>query len=140
MVSMFSSNTWGTPNYDAALSAWADLPDTDLKTQAITSFTIQGSNTRATSNSHGMVAGSRVNISGTTNYNGDYNVVAVTANTFDIARTFVVNETTGTMKHRRSRNVTAGFGTNKYSSGVPTTKRSILTTTYGWTITDGGQV
>ena len=111
MGSMFSSNTWGSANYDAALSAWADLPDDDLKTQAITAFATlsSGTQTRVTSNDHGMVAGSRVNISGTTNYDGDYNVLAVTANTFDIAKAFVANDATGTMKHRRSHNVTAGF-------------------------------
>ena len=144
MTNMFSSNIWGSANYDAALSAWADLPDTDLKTQAITSFAAGaggGSNTLVTSNNHGMVAGSRVNISGTINYNGDYNVVGlVLPNEFQIGVTFVGNDATGTMKHRRSRNVTANFGTNKYSSGVPATKRAVLTSTYGWTITDGGRV
>jgi surface protein len=142
MNSMFSSNTWGITNYDAALSAWADLPDTSLKTQAITAFATLsgGTQTRVTSNGHGMVAGSRVNISGTTNYNGNYNVLAVATNTFDIAAAFVGNDATGTMEHRRSRNVAAGFGGNKYSAGTPTTKRSVLTTTYNWTITDGGPV
>jgi surface protein len=141
MASMltFASN-WGTVNYDAALSAWADLSDADLKTQAITSFAATGSNTRVTSNNHGMIIGSSVNISGTTNYNGDYVVIGVQVNSFDIAKAFVANEATGTMKHRRSRNVAAGFGGNKYSAGTPTTKRSVLTTTYNWTITDGGPV
>jgi surface protein len=137
MASMFSSNTWGTPNYDAALAAWAALPDSDLKTQAITVFAASGGNTRVTSNNHNMVVGSRVNISGTTNYNGDYNVLGVTANTFDIGIAFVSNDATGTMKHRRSRNVPFGVGTNKYSSSA-TAARNTLTSTYGWTITDGG--
>jgi surface protein len=147
MATMFSGNNWGTANYDAALEDWADLADTDLTigttantSQAITAFAQQGANTRVTSNGHGLVAGSRVNISGTTSYNGDFNVLSPTANTFDIAVTFVANDATGTMKHRRSRNVTAGFGTNQYSSGAPTTARGVLTTTYDWSITDGGQV
>ena len=140
MAIMFTSNNWGTSNYNAALVAWAALPDSDLKSQAITAFAASGGNTRVTSNNHDMNVGSRVNISGTTNYNGDYNVVAVVGNAFDIGVTFVTNDATGTMKHRRSLNVQAGFGTNKYNSGIPATARDILTTTYNWTITDGGQV
>lgn len=142
MTVFMSSSNWGTANYDAALTAWADLPDTDLMVLSITSFASSGSNTRVTvSSAHGMVIGSRVNISGTTNYNGDYNVIAVpTFNTFDIAKTFTTNDATGTMKHRRSRNVTAGFGTNKYSAGTASTKRDILINTYNWTITDGGLI
>ena len=137
MSIMFTSNTWGSANYDAALSSWAALPDSDLKTQAITVFAASGGNTRVTSNNHGMVFGSRVNISGTTNYNGDYNVLAVGGNTFDIGIAFVSNDATGTMKHRRSRNVSFGVGTNQYSSAA-TAARNTLTSTYGWTITDGG--
>jgi len=140
MTEMFSGSNWGTANYDAALEDWANLADTDLKSQAITAFAAQSANTRVTSNGHGMVAGSRVNISGTTSYNGDFNVIAAAANTFDIGVTFVANDATGTMKHRRSRNVVAGFGTNKYNSGIPATARNVLTTTYNWIITDGGQV
>jgi surface protein len=146
---MFSGSLWGTANYDAALEAWADLADADLTigattntSQAITAFATlsSGTQTRVTSNGHGLVAGSRVNISGTTNYNGDYNVLAAAANTFDIAQAFVANDATGTMKHRRTRNLTPTFGTNKYSAGAPTTARGVLTDTYSWSITDGGQV
>ena len=142
MAGMLTGSSWGTANYDAALEAWADLADTSLKTQAITAFATLsgGTQTRVTSNGHGMVAGSRVNISGTTNYDGDYNVLAATVNTFDIAAAFVANDATGTMEHRRSRNVIAGFGANKYNAGAPTTARGVLTTTYNWSITDGGQV
>lgn len=142
MQFMFSGSSWGTSNYDAALTAWADLADGDLRSQAITAFATLsgGTQTRVTSNGHDMVAGSRVNISGTTNYDGDYNVLAAATNTFDIAKAFVANDATGTMKHRRSRNVTAGFGSNKYSAGTATTKRGVLTGTYSWTITDGGQL
>jgi surface protein len=149
MASIFSGAVWDTANYNAALEAWADLADGDLPigttvntSQAITAFATlaSGTQTRVTSNSHGLVVGSRVNISGTTNYDGDYNVIARAANTFDIAKAFVANDATGTMRHRRSRNVTAGFGSNQYSSGAPTTARGVLTTTYDWSITDGGQV
>jgi surface protein len=149
MTSMFAGSTWGTANYDAALNAWADLADADLPirntantSQAITAFASlsSGTQTRVTSNGHGLAAGSRVNISGTTNYDGEYNVLAALTNTFDIATPFVANDATGTMRNRRSRNVTAGFGANKYSAGAPTTARGVLTGTYSWSITDGGQV
>ena len=136
---LFSGATWGTSNYNAALTAWADLADTDLKTRAITAFGNAAGNTRVTVTNHGLVTGSRVNITGTTNYNGDYNIFSVTANTYDIGVAFVAVETTGTMRQRRSRNVPVNAGTNKYSAGTPATKRAVLTGTYGWAITDGGQ-
>jgi surface protein len=138
-LQLFSGATWGTANYNAALTAWADLADTDLQTRAITSFASAAGNTRVTVSNHGMVTGSRVNISGTTNYNGDYNIFSVTANTFDIGVPFVVNETTGTMRQRRVRGVPFSVGTNKYSAGTPATKRDVLVNTYNWAITDGGQ-
>ena len=138
---LLSSGAWSTANYDAALIAWAALADTDLKTQAITSFAVSGVNTLATSSGHGMAPGSRVNITGTTNYNGDYNVIAASGTTFTFARTFVANETTGILNVRRSRNVPFVVATNtKYSAGAAATARGVLTGTYGWTITDGGQV
>lgn len=37
-------------------------------------------------------------------------------------------------------NVPAHFGDAKYSAGDAATARGVLTGTYGWTITDGGQV
>ena len=138
---LLSSGAWSTANYDAALIAWAALADTDLKTQAITSFAVSGVNTLATSSGHGMAPGSRVNITGTTNYNGDYNVIAASGTTFTFARTFVANETTGILNVRRSRNVPfVVTASTKYSAGAAATARGVLTGTYGWTITDGGQV
>jgi surface protein len=140
---------WSTANYDAALIAWAALPDTDLTigitsdtSRAITAFATlsAGTQTRVTSNAHGLIAGSRVNISGTTNYDGDYNVLAAAANTFDIAVAFVANDATGTMRHRRSRGISMSAGNTQYSSGAPAAARAVLTDTYNWTITDGGEV
>jgi surface protein len=140
MATMFSGSNWGTANYDAALIAWNDLADTDLRTQPITAFADQSGNTRVTSNGHGMAVGSRVTITQTTSYNGTFLVLAVAANTFDIATAFVANDATGVMQHRRIGSVTAGFGTNKYSAGAATTARGVFTSTHNWSITDGGQV
>ncbi len=55
-----------------------------------------GGNTTITSASHGLSNGDRVTISGTSNYNGVFTVANVTSNTFQIVRTFVTNEATGT--------------------------------------------
>jgi surface protein len=145
MATMFLGTSWGTSNYDAALVAWAALPDSDLNSQAITKFEAwrqidPDGNTRVTSNNHGLAVGSSINISGTTNYNGDYRVFAVSSvNTFEIIKEYLGNDATGTMKHRRGRNVPFGVGTNKYSSSA-TSARNTLTSTYGWTINDGGLV
>jgi surface protein len=138
----FFTPLMGTAGYDALLIAWAALADTDLSSQAITAFAASSANTLVTSNGHDLVAGSRVNISGTTSYNGDFNVVSVpNVNQFVIGTTFVADDATGTMKQRRSRNVTLGVGgLNQYSAGAAATARGVLVNTYGWTITDGGQV
>ena len=54
-----------------------------------------GGNTTITSSSHGLSNSDRVTISGTSNYNGIYTIAGVTTNTFQIVRTFVTNEATG---------------------------------------------
>jgi surface protein len=130
--------TWGNANYSAALIAWAALPDSDLRVQSITAFAAQGANTRVSAADHGMVTGSRVNISGTTNYNGNYDVLANTVGSFDIATPFVANDATGTMRHLRSRNVPLGVGTLKYSAAAANARAQLIND-YGWVITDGGQ-
>ena len=48
-----------------------------------------------TDNGHGLADGDWVSISGTTNYNGVFEVSAKTANTFDIVDTWVANDATG---------------------------------------------
>jgi surface protein len=148
MSSLFAGSAWGTANYDAALGDWADLADVGLPTgttantsQAITAFIdLDEGVIGVTSNGHGLAVGSRVSISGTTNYNGEYTNIGGDANTFVISKAFVANDATGTIQHRRSRSIAASFGANKYSAGAPTTARGVLTGTYLWTITDGGQV
>ena len=133
------SSHMGVENYSAALIAWAALADDDLRTQAITAFASAsgGTATTVTSANHGMVAGSRVNISGTTNYNGDYNVVSTSVNTtFVIPVAFVANDATGTMRNRRARNVVLSAGP-RYTSAAASA-RDTLVNTYGWVITDGG--
>lgn len=144
MTTMFTGTTWGAANYEAALDKWSALSDADIRTFSITSFTAGGTGgfTRAIIGSgHGLQTGQRINISGTTNYNGDYNITSVfdSAGWVEFSKTFVSDDATGTLALRRSRNVPAGFGSNTYSAGAPATNRGVLTGTYGWTITDGGQ-
>jgi hypothetical protein len=55
-----------------------------------------GDNTTVTSNAHGLSNGDQVTITGTTNYNGTYTILGVDANNFDIVKTFVANDATGT--------------------------------------------
>ena len=54
-----------------------------------------GGNTTITSASHGLSNSDRVTISSTSNYNGIYTIAGVTTNTFQIVRTFVTDEATG---------------------------------------------
>ncbi len=131
---------WGADNYSAALIAWAALPDEDLEVLPALAFSSQGSNTRVTVSSHGAAVGSRIRIGGTTNYNGDYDVLAVpSTNTIDIAIPFVTNET-GTMAIRRTRNVILNPGSQVKYLPEAASARDTLINTYGWVITDGGQV
>jgi surface protein len=133
---------WGNENYSAALIAWAALPDTDLAAVPITAFAVSGARTRVTnSGNHGVVVGSRVRITGTTNYNGDYNVAATpSGNTFEIDTPFVANDATGTMAVRRSLNVILNPGASVKYLPDAAAARDTLINTYGWVITDGGQV
>ena len=52
-------------------------------------------NTTITASSHGLSNSDRVTISGTSNYNGIYTIAGVSTNTFQIVRSFVTNEATG---------------------------------------------
>ena len=72
---------------------------TTISISAFTNYssTVLGT-TLVTSNTHGLVTGMYVIISGTTNYNGEYYVTRVDANTFYITKTFVANDATGTGK------------------------------------------
>lgn len=55
-----------------------------------------GGFTTVTDSAHGRENGDIITISGTTNYNGEYTISSVTANTFNIEKTFVADDGTGT--------------------------------------------
>ena len=65
--------------------------------KSITVFASGGTGiTTVTSTSHGRSNSDEVIISGTTNYNGTYTIASATTNTFNIEKTFVANDATGT--------------------------------------------
>lgn len=130
---------WGINNYSAALIAWAALPDADLLSLPISLAQASGANTRfyTSGRLHGMTNGSRVRLTGTDSYDGEYTVVATSPATFDVAVPFT-STSTGTAAVRRSRNVDLGVGALKYSASAAAARAKLIND-YGWVITDGGQ-
>ena len=65
--------------------------------KAITVYASGGAGvTTVTSTGHGRTNGDEVIITGTTNYNGTYTITGATTNTFNIAKSFVSDDATGT--------------------------------------------
>ena len=56
-----------------------------------------GGQVTVTSSNHGIPNGNFVDITGTTNYNGNFAISNATTNTFEITDTFVINDATGTI-------------------------------------------
>lgn len=68
----------------------------DFRIGSITVFSSGGSGvTTVTSTNHGLLNGSYVSITGTTHYNGYFQVSGVSANTFNIATAFISDDATG---------------------------------------------
>lgn len=66
---------------------------------AITAFADGGAGTvTVTSAGHGLVAGDKVHIGGTTNYNGNYNITYVDVNNYKITKAWAGNDATGTSR------------------------------------------
>ena len=82
---------------------------------AITAFGTNGADqVTATVASHGLLTGDRVNISGTTNYNGNYIIYKIDANTFWFSHTWLGDDATGTC---RKVQVYAGSDGYLYAGG-----------------------
>jgi len=65
-------------------------------TAAITVFAdAGGGQVTVTSNGHGLSTGTRIGITGTTNYNGAFTIANALVNTFEITATWVANDATG---------------------------------------------
>jgi|GEM_PF-317020 len=77
----------------------SDGTETNL-TKVITAFadsgTSPGIKTTVTSAAHGYSDGDMVHVSGTTSYNGGWEISNVATNTFDITTAYVANDATGT--------------------------------------------
>jgi hypothetical protein len=71
----------------------------DRESFTITAFAQASSTTTTVTAKHTLLAGDKVEISGTTSYDGTYDVVSVTGTTsFVITKTFVADDATGTVK------------------------------------------
>lgn len=70
----------------------------DVDSTSITAFaTATSTTTTVTSTTHGLVTNDLVTISDTTNYNGDFTITRVDANSFTIIKAFVADDATGTV-------------------------------------------
>jgi hypothetical protein len=80
-------------------------------TGSITKFTDQGGGTvRVSSTGHGLSSGDFVSISGTTNYNGVFEIQSVQTDDFDITTAFISDDATGTWDEPSYIEVSTGFG------------------------------
>lgn len=72
-----------------------DRDSTSITAFADYSGTVAGT-TSVTSTAHGLLSGDMVEISGTTNYDGEYDVTYIDANTFYITKDYIADDATGT--------------------------------------------
>ena len=93
-----------------------NLEDQDDRTVSISSFADAGGGkvTATCSASHLLAGGQNVTISGTTNYNGTFEISGVTATTFDFTDTWVATET-GTVAVANWDVIMEGFSVTKVS-------------------------
>ncbi len=94
-VTLTAAGTNNTPFNNSATAG--HLPS--ISTTAITVFadyngTVAGT-TKVTATGHGLSTGENVRISGTTSYNGQFNITKIDANDFHIFITFVADDATG---------------------------------------------
>lgn len=88
-----------------------------------------GGQVTVTSALHGITEGDYISISGTTNYNGLYQVTNVQTNTFEITETFNGDDATGTWRHGTHVRIGAGqAGTYVYIGALSCTAASANTT------------
>ena len=95
---------------------------TDTRTTgSITAFATSGTRTQVTSATHGLNNGDAITITGTTSYNGTFNVQDVATNTYIIKVTFVADDATGTWATRhRGRFENGQLGRLLYCNGAET--------------------
>lgn len=97
-------------------------------TGSITAFAnILGVRTQVTSATHGLSNGDIVNIYGTTNYDGIYQISSVATNTFEINVVFVADDATGTWLQGDTLKVNAG-ASGYYKADLCLNLSSVLST------------
>jgi hypothetical protein len=74
-----------------------DVDNTSISAFADYSGTVSGT-TSATATSHGLLTGDLVEITSTTNYDGQYSITKIDANSFYFTKTFVADDATGTVQ------------------------------------------
>jgi surface protein len=133
--------TLNPANYDGLLTGWTDFDGTGWDTGSITAFADAGGGqvTVTTSAAHGLPNGHVMRISGTTNYDGYYEISNVAATTFRITATFVATET-GTWQATLMANCTFSGGNSKYNPAGLVGRDVLTNAPFNWTITDGGPV
>ena len=99
MITQFSTistrNVTGEPGTTAAITAFADAG---------------GGQVTVTSNGHSIAENDYVSITGTTNYNGLFQITNSLTNTFEITDTFAGDDATGTWRHGSHMVINSGFG------------------------------
>jgi len=85
------------PEKGYRFSQW-DTSEVDVDNTAITVFADYSGDTLATSTGHGLLTGDLVDITGTTNYDGQYSITKVSADTFSFTKDFVADDATGTVQ------------------------------------------
>jgi len=135
--SLFTSHQVAGSNVDPAAFTGSGLNDVSsgggytgtgtptftVEIEAVVSGSItimaSGANTTITSAGHPLANGNIVNISGTTSYNGEFTVSAVTTDTFSITATFVADDGTGAWEKLNTFKWKKDSGT--YTTGVAIT-------------------
>ena len=115
-------------------------------TGAITVFadydaTVEGT-TLVTSATHGLTTGDTITISGTTNYNGTFEVVVVSASTFWIRTAFIADDATGTWREGVSSQAgtASGWTATAGTWTFPRTLRAMLGTHAAYSASSGAQL
>jgi hypothetical protein len=100
-------------------------------TKSITAFAdAGGGQVTVTANGHGIEEGDYVSITGTTNYNGLYQISNVAENTFRITAAWVANDATGTVRHGVHVEIPTGGGGDYIYLGTVCATASTANTTF----------
>ena len=118
-VTLTATGTNNVP-FDSSVTA-GHLPN--ISTTAITAFAdytgTVADTTKVTAGTHGLSTGDIVRISGTTSYNGQFNITKIDANDFHIFIAFVADDATGEVINVTSKAQTGALFKIVYSGAIP---------------------